>query len=310
MFSGQGSQFFDMGQQLYEHHQGFGLRMEECDDIVAALLGQSLLRIIYKPLDKTQDFDRLLYTNPALMSVQYSVCGALQEMGIEPKYLMGYSLGELTAAVVGGGLSLAEGLRLSVELAALLEQSSRLAKMLAVFESPEIMNAAPELFERVWLTGRNFSTQFVVTGLPEDIVRLKEDLSQRRIICQLLPVNWGFHTPLLDPLQGKIKKLAEGIDFKRLSIPILSAVNGQWKMDVNAEDVWHVMRQPVDFAGSVQCLLRKGNYVFVDVGPSGTLAAFVKYGLPAGNACRILQTVTRFGRDLECLNKLRVELLI
>lgn len=304
MFSGQGSQYYLMGKQLYEQHPGFRRWMEHCDAIAAPLLRHSLLQAIYQPLDKNQDFDRLLYTNPALLCIQYSLSRVLQEMGIQPDYLIGYSLGEIAAAVVAGGLALADGIRLSIDLAALLEQASPLAGMVAVFESPEILAHSPELFQKVWLTGRNFSKNFVVTGLPEDITQVKHRLSQRKILCQVLPVKFAFHTPLLDPLQGRIRQLVQGMQLTHLSLPVWSSVNGQWKARMDAEDLWRIIRQPVDFAGSIQALLKQGEYVFVDAGPSGTLAAFVKYSLPAGARSRVLQTLNRFGKDLESLQKL------
>jgi acyl transferase domain-containing protein len=308
MFSGQGSQYYLMGRQLYEQHPGFRRWMEQCDAAAAPMIQQNLSQLIYQPIDKNKEFDRLLYTNPALLCIQYSLTRVLLEMDIEPDYLIGYSLGEIAAAVVTGSLSLADGIRLSIDLAALLEQASPLAGMLAIFETPDIFSQFPELFANVWLTGRNFSKNFVVTGLAEDIAQLQRVLNQRKIICQSLPVKYAFHTPLLDPLQSQIQQLAQGIDFNDLNIPILSPVNGQWKVRMDAAELWRIIRQPVNFADSIQNLLNTGDYVFVDVGPSGTLAAFVKYSLPSCAQSLALQTLNRFGKDLESLQNLKLAL--
>ncbi len=308
MFSGQGSQYYRMGEQLYAQHPGFKRWMDHCAAIAEPLLQQSLTEIIYHPLDRTQEFDRLLYTNPALLCIEYSLTQVLLEMGIQPDYLLGYSLGEITAALVSGSLSLEDGIRLSIELAALLEQASPPAAMLSVFDSPAIFTQFPDIFQNVWLTGQNFPKNFVVTGLPEDISQLQHALNQRKIICQPLPVKQAFHTPLIEPLETQIKQLAQAIEFKALRVPLLSSVNGQWQARLDAQALWRIIRQPVNFAHSLQTLLAQGNFVFIDVGPSGTLAAFVKYSLPAGTQSLALQTLNRFGKDVESLQKLELTL--
>ncbi|NQZ12186.1 MAG: acyltransferase domain-containing protein, partial [Algicola sp.] len=115
MFSGQGAQYYHMGKELYECHPRFALWMDHCDEIVEPLIGTSLIDILYdESVTKGDPFDRVLYTNPALLCIQYSLSRVLMEMDIQPDYLLGYSLGEFTAAVVSGVMSLEEGLELLV----------------------------------------------------------------------------------------------------------------------------------------------------------------------------------------------------
>ena len=94
MFSGQGSQYYRMGKELYEHHKTFNYWMDACNEIVSPLIKTSLTDIIYDNDKKGEAFDRLLYTNPALVSIQYSMFQVLKNIGIHPDYLLGYSLGE------------------------------------------------------------------------------------------------------------------------------------------------------------------------------------------------------------------------
>jgi len=65
MFSGQGSQYFHMGKDLYENHPRFKLWMDHCDDMAKPLIQNSLIDILYKQNNKSDIFDKILHTNPA-----------------------------------------------------------------------------------------------------------------------------------------------------------------------------------------------------------------------------------------------------
>jgi acyl transferase domain-containing protein len=308
MFSGQGSQYYHMGKELYQRHAGFKRWMDHCDEIAAPLIDASLIEVIFYAADKRQDFDRLLYSNPALLCFEYSLAQVLLDMDVKPDLLLGYSLGDITSSVLAGNMVLEEGIRFVVEMAKLFEAKSPPAKMLAILEPRTLMAQYPELFQNVWLTGHNFPKNFVVTGLPADIATLQQALAENKVIMQELPVRYGFHTPLLDPLADKVKQLAGGINFGAIDIPIISAVDGERKNAVDAEELWRITRQPVHFEQTLLAMLQSGDYTFVDVGPSGTLAAFVKYTMMPGSGSLALQTINRFGNDLESMKRFETAL--
>ncbi len=309
MFSGQGSQYYQMGKELYENHAGFKRWMKHCDAIVSPLIQNSLIDTIYQQANKSKDFDCLRYSSPALLCIEYSLARLLMEMGIRADFLLGYSLGEMTAAVVAGNVSLEDGIQFVIQLAELIENESSASKMLAILESVEIMQQQPELFANVWLTGRNFAKNFVVTGLPNEIDRLKAALEERNILFQELAVKYGFHTPLLDVIEQPIKQLIKGIKFAATdNIPILSLSTATPKPAMDVEALWKIIRYPVDFESCINVMLNHGNYVFIDVGPSGTLATFIHYTLATGSNCVALQTINRFGNNLQSIQKLTSEL--
>lgn len=311
MFSGQGSQYYHMGRELYEEHPRFRLWMDHCDEIVHALTGTSLIDVIYREgVNKSEPFDRILHTNPALLCIEYSLARVLMETDIQPDYLLGYSLGEIAASVVSGAVSLEDGLQLSVEYARLLEENCRPAGMLAIIESEDIVDRFPGIFRNCSLSGRNFEKNFVVSGLLEDIQRLQEVLRRENIVSQRLPVNYGFHTELMDPIEDRFKNLARKIVFSPISIPVVSTLKAGWVREIDVDYLWDVVRHPVEFGKTVRQMLWNEDYAFIDVGPSGTLATFVKYLLTAGSRSTHFETINQFGRNLSTLDRLKAGLSI
>lgn len=304
MFSGQGSQYYHMGKELYENHPQFKFWMDHCRDILFPLIDACLIDILYQQHKKTEPFDKILFTNPALLCIEYSLAQVLMEMDIKPDYLLGYSLGEITAAIVSGAISLEDGIKLTVDYAKLLEKESPAAAMLAVIEPVDITIQHPELFNRCWITGRNFKRSFVVSGLPHDIQMLQLTLNQKSIISQKLPVNFGFHTELISPLEEKFKQIAQKINFYSIKITNISALTMAKIPEINAEYLWKVTRYPVEFEKTINSMLQQMDYTFIDVGPSGTLATFIKHILPPDSNSRYFEVINQFGNNLTSLKKL------
>jgi bacillaene synthase trans-acting acyltransferase len=302
MFSGQSSQYHQMGRELYDRHPRFRMWMEYCDEIAAPMIGCSLCDVLYRDGDKNSPFDRLLYTNPALISFEYSLARVLMEAGAMPEYLLGYSLGELSAAIVGGALTLEQGIGFVVDYARMIESESPPAAMLAVMDASDIESRYAEQLADCWVTARNFDRHIVVTGPVAVIQRLREQLTRDGVVHQPLAVNYGFHTEMQQPLETRFMALAGKLSFEPLRIPMVSCLDGQ-VYDSNTDPAgwqqrfWATFRHPVAFDTTVRGLLGKGDFHFLDVGPSGTLATFVKYLLPAGSASMFNDVINPFGRD-------------
>lgn len=304
MFSGQSSQYHQMGRELYDQHPRFRMWMDYCDEIAQPLIGDSLCDVLYRNGDKSRPFDRLLHTNPALIAFEYSLARVLTESGAEPAYLLGYSLGELAAAIVGGALTLEQGLTFAIEYAKLIEAESPLATMLAVIDAPDLEQRYADRFENCWITARNFDRHLVVTGPVASIQPLREALAHDGVLHQVLAVNYGFHTQMQQPLESRVLEMTRKLDFKPLRVPFVSCFDGGvYDRDTDPavwpQHLWSTFRHPVAFDTTVRGLLGRGDFHFVDAGPSGTLATFVKYLLPTGSASSFGDVVNPFGRDAQ-----------
>ena len=315
MFSGQGSQYFQMGRELYENHARFKMWMDYCDEIVEPLLDCSLIDVIYDDAyTKATPFDDIRFTNPAIVAIEYSLSRILNEMGLKPDYLLGYSLGEYTASVISGALSIEEALEFVVEYAHILATKTPISGMMAVIDSPSIVTQNPAWFDKVWVSGINFDKHFVVSGLAADVDELEAKLKAEGVMCQQLAVKYGFHTGLIDVAEQDFADIAAGLGGFEPQIPTYSGLKASLVDKVDADYLWQVTRQRVDFHKVVKVILAevKAQYghgaTFIDVGPSGTLSTFVRYILTPDDDSEYIEVMNQFGNDTQTLEKLRQKL--
>lgn len=295
-----------MGRNLYETHDRFKFWMDHCDDLLHPMLGTSMLDILYgAQANKHQAFDNISYTNPALLTIEYSLAQILQESGIEPDYLLGYSLGEFSSSVFSGVLPLQDALTLSIEIAELVEQHTQQARMLAIIDSTEIIQEFHECFTDIWLIAQNFDRNFVVSGPAEKITALQNTLIEKGKISQILPVNYGFHTPFIDPIEQQFKQFFQNVQLSSPTIATFSSATSQEVTNFNEDYFWQIIRKPVNFEKIIKTLADRDDYIFVDVGPSGTLATFVKYLLPKNSGCKHVEMINQFGDNQTSLAKLQ-----
>lgn len=305
MFSGQGSQYYEMGKELYENNEQFRYWMDRCSEIAYPLIEISLIDVLYRGKKKSEAFDNIVYTNPALLSIQYSMFKLLKEMNIYPDFLLGYSMGELHAAVASEGISLEDGIKISVEIAKLTNEYTQPAGMLAIVGSKSMMRHYPDLFNNCNLTAENFQDNFVVSGLPTVIENLHKSLNKENIISQVLPVKYGFHTKLIDCIENAYQEIFKNIQVDFPKIPMISSLQRGTVQELNADYIWKAIRNPVNFKQTIERVLETGDYTFIDIGPSGTLSTFVKYILPPGSDSISLQMINQFGKDLNVIQKLK-----
>ena len=308
MLSGQGSQYYQMGKELYDKDRRFRAWMDYCDSELQMHIDVSLVEVLYRQQAKSVPFDRIEHTNPAILCMEYSLVRLLIERGIEPDYLLGYSLGEFSAAVVSGVISLEDGIALVVEFARQLVQHTEPSLMLAVIGSTRLIEQHADAFRECWVTAENLPNNFVVTGRPEAITGLQKTLMRHSVPTQLLPVRFGFHTELMDPLEQAFKERAARVSLSPMRIPIVSARTTQRIEVLDAHHFWDVTRYPVRFEETLRRMLDSGDHFFVDVGPSGTLATFAKHLIPAGSGSECAEVMNQFGRDLSVVDRLHRQL--
>jgi phthiocerol/phenolphthiocerol synthesis type-I polyketide synthase E len=224
----------------------------------------------------------------ALFVAEYALAQLWLSLGVRPAALIGHSLGEYTAAVVAGVLTLEDALALVAARARLLERLPPSAMLSVGLSEDEVTSLlAPGLS----LAAINGPAQAVVSGDVEAVERLHERLTERGgVRVRRLRLSTAGHSALVDAIAGEFAEATRGISTERPSIPCVSNVTGTWLTDEEALDpsywVRH-LRATVRFGDGVATLLARARIV-LEVGPGTTLSTLVRQ---AGGSATTISTL-------------------
>lgn len=304
MFSGQGSHYYQMARDLFESEPTFKKHLLRLDDVARRALERSIVEILYDDRRRKADlFTRTLYTSPALFMIQWALASTLREHGVRPDFLLGASLGSYVAAAVGGCFDAEDGLRVVIEQAQILESTCPRGGMLAVLAPPALYHDTAVLRENSELAGVNFASHFVLASSPESLDAIEHVLASKEITSQRLAVSFAFHSKWIDDAERPFRAALRALRYGRSDVPIICTADAS-RVDVVGEDrLWRAARMPILFKTSVDYLETNGSYRYVDLGPSGTLAAFVKYNLRSDSRSEVFATVTPFGQSVHNLRR-------
>ena len=275
LFSGQGSQYVNMGLDLYRTEPIFKETVDYCADVLYDHLNLDLREILF-PDDiqgnkARQKLDQTYLTQPALFIIEYALTKVWESWGILPQALVGHSSGEYVAACVAGVFSLEDALALVATRGSLM-QSCPSGSMLAVPLSEQ--DIQPLLGKRLSLATLNAPSASVVSGDQTEVELIQRKLADNGVETQLLRTSHAFHSHMMDSILDPFTERVQQTRLQPPAIPFLSNVSGRWITADEATDphYWakHI-RETVRFADCVNALGKGSNNIFLEVGPGRTL---------------------------------------
>lgn len=172
--------------------------------------------------------------------------------------------------------------------------------MIAILADPATY-AEDFLAKHSELAAINFSSHFVVAAHEPCLARIELGLRQRNMTCQRLPVSFAFHSRWIDGAEAPFKASMKSIRSKTGKIPLVCCDRAERLSDLPDGYFWSVTRRPIRFREAIAHMEEKGAYRYIDVGPAGTLATFLRYGLPNTSASKVHAILTPYGRDVQNL---------
>ncbi len=300
MFSGQGSQYFHMGRALHATQPVFRETLERLDDLAAASLGRSVMERVHDPSKTAADhFDDFELSHLAIFMTEYALARCLTHAGLQPHALLGASLGEFVAAAVAEVVDVEAAIDTLAGHSRLVSEHLAPGGMLAVLGDLSLYHEDEAVRSRCALAAVNAPSHFVVAGAREPLAEAEAILRKRGAATQRLPVPYAFHAPAMEALREAFMRLHEGLRFREPAIPIVSCAEAGPPRRFDAEHLWRVIRQPIRFMETVQTLERdaRGAPRYLDVGPSGTLAAAARHVLETTDGQRVWAVMAPLGDD-------------
>lgn len=298
MFGGQGTQYYHMGLELYKMYPVFRSWMERLDSHVSNITGLSVLAYLYDDRKSlATNFENLVYTHPAIFMIQYSLARTLIDEGVEPDLLLGMSLGEYVSAAVANVVEVEAVLENILIQSKLIESSCERGGMITVLSNADVYDTSPQLHMACSLVAINYDGHFVIAGRDTSLSTAESWLNSNRIIHQRLPVSYAFHTAQVEPIKGAYMDHLQTMTYKAPVVPCLSSAAGGVCENINAYLMWQAIREPMRLSEAVENLDQKQEYIYLDLSPSGTLAAIVSkiYGQRANST--YYPVITKFNQD-------------
>jgi acyl transferase domain-containing protein/acyl carrier protein/NAD(P)-dependent dehydrogenase (short-subunit alcohol dehydrogenase family)/phosphopantetheinyl transferase len=285
VFTGQGSQYLDMGLDLAARWPVVADTFAEADRVLTGPLGRPITSFIrlQEGEDAAAKEDLLRqteYSQPATLTIDVALLRLLVAYGVMPDMVAGHSLGEYGAAVAAGVMSFEQSL-LAVSARGREMASIRIddpGKMAGIAAATNVVDEVlADVGGYVIAANKNCPTQTVIAGASDAVDEACERFKAKGITVYLLPVSHAFHSSIVQPASEPLKGVLHKIGLSAPRRPITTNVTGDWyPPDTNAiiELLAQQISAPVEWISQMERMYEDGGRIFVEVGPKRALSGF------------------------------------
>lgn len=298
VFSGQGSQYFQMGRHFYDRNPVFRSEMLIMDQWVTQLTGRSVVRALYAGARSRVDiFDETILTHPAIFMVEYALARAVIVAGVKPQLTLGVSLGAFAAAAVSGFVDAKTALTAVISQASTCEAYCPPGGMIVVLA--DMAHYDRELSSLAVLAAVNSRSHFVLSALRESCDTIEGILRNREVAFARLPISYAFHSQWIDAARQPYETFLRSFSSKAGEVPMMCSAQAAILIRIPQNYFWYVARQPILFREAVAGIAPGDRYRFIDLGPAGSLALLLNQFPRSPAVVGAYSVMSPYGRDQE-----------
>ena len=294
VFPGQGSQWVGMGAALLEASPVFAEQMGLCEQALAPFVEWSLTDVV-RGVPGAPGLGRVDVVQPLLWAVMVSLAALWRSVGVVPDAVIGHSQGEIAAATVAGGLSLADG-------AAVVALRSRLLVGLAGAGAMASLGCGQarareliaEFGDRLSIGVVNGVSAVVVSGEADAVEQVMARAEAQGVRVGRIEVDYASHSAQVEPIRERLGQALAGIEPRSCGVAFFSTVTGSLldTAGLDAEYWYRSIRNTVQFEGAVRAAADLGYRVFVESSPHPVLLADIEATCAEG-----VVVIPSLGRD-------------
>lgn len=296
VFGGQGTQYVNMGLNLYRDEPVVRAVIDDCCEYLKPHLDLDLRELLYPPSTDTKaaqiSLENTFLTQPSIFVIEYALARFWQSLGIEPATMVGHSIGEFVAATLAGVWTLEDALGI-VALRGRLMQNIPRGCMLAVNNGADaVANMLPETLQ---LASNNAPSLCVVSGPEADIVEFEKRLQRDNVISRRLHTSHAFHSAMMDPILAPLHAAIAKVPLHAPERPFISTVTGR---PISARECtdpgyWaRHARSTVQFSKAIGYLQEREYDLFLECGPRATSCSLVRQHFTPDRPCTAIPSLS------------------
>ena len=291
LFSGQGSQYKEMGKEFYENIPA----CKEVMGIANSVIGADMAKIIFE--GEESELSRTVISQPAILAMSLMCLEAAKSKGLDASAVAGHSLGEYAAMAASGILTYEEAFTAikyrseAMEKAANANPGGMAAVLgLSATDVEDVCAQIQNGGDFITPVNYNSPVQTVIAGTAEALAKAESALSEKgakRIVK--LAVSAAFHSKLMQSAADEFYEKAQTISFKEPVKAFYCNVYGNRLTDFSDMPTYlakHIC-SPVRFTSELMCIKADGYENYIELGPNKVLTGLVKKTLDGVNAVNI-----------------------
>jgi len=274
MFSGQGSQYLGMGQDLYNNFEVAKNVFDSADQI----LGYSIKDIMFNNEELLND---TLYTQVAMFTLYVAILEVLKEKGIKTEYACGLSLGEYGALYYNDVFDFETGLKILEKRGLFMNEAasntSGLMSAIIGMEASILLDIISSVNGYVKIANYNTYGQLVISGQEDAVLEVnKKALESGAKRAIVLNTSGPFHTKLMKDAGIKLSEYLKDVKLREPIKKLLVNNTGDFYEKNLKKTMVSQITSSVMFYQMIEKLIDEGVTTFIEVGPKKTLCGFIK----------------------------------